>query len=166
MMKFWLLPLLTEATYFPPTSDFIYCYKNTNGLAKALIYAFATCYEVELLATNQFTFYWNRPDRKNIKPNNVTDFGIGCADLPDYLNGGECYYGPDTNVNCGILYERLEYLNRVMPIDNVRRSLLDYREAERRGKRFLISQGKSPCSNIVDGVNCRLGDTGVVKWYP
>jgi hypothetical protein len=146
------------------TSDNIYCFKFSDGVAKGLIYGASTCYELILKNTDQFTLLWNSPERKGLVANNKTDFGITCADLNDYLNGGTCWFGPETNVNCGIMYGRLAYWNSVLPSNNVTKSIFDYNDAIDKAKRMVGTQKRSICKPISTGLECNYAEKGVIQW--
>jgi hypothetical protein len=147
------------------TADHYYCFKKTPGLAKGLIYGTSICYEVTLKSTDEYTFTWNNPERKHIIPNNISDFGVGCADLKEYMNGGDCWGAVETNVNCGIIHGRLEYWNSVLPVSNYVKTFLDYFHVAEKATRMFPTMPRSLCKNITGGIECSAGQKGIIQWY-
>lgn len=142
--------------------DYIYCFKKTNTSAKGLIYGFQSCYEIDLVDTDKFTFYWNDPSRKGI-PRSDNNFDVGCADIVDYLQGGSCYYGSVYGATCGAIYGRLSYLNPVLPIiGHYKKSIFDFDEAGKKATRMSLRH-KQPCKYTPTGVDCK-SDRGTISW--
>lgn len=165
-MNSWLGILLGTSVAYEQnlSSSYIYCHKIQSNISKALIYASKSCFELELTNTNNYTFYWNNIAKSKYKANGIDDFGVGCADIKDYMNGGICWYGPSNHVNCQIMYSQLAYINKVLPTQNVTRSIFDYEFATKRAER-VASWETTECASITDGLLCKTGTNGILEWY-